>query len=145
MPGVLWKERIEAEEKTDENKTEENKTKENKNSYEERSYFVVDCGQLLGIGGEAGVIRKDVADKVVSKKSEKDSEEGSKKDSERPKGMYFEALKIIPMMKHNFESEERLKEMEKRVDDRQKNADIEKELMTRNETRRQKANEKREW
>ena len=46
-------------------------------------------------------------------------------------------------MKHNFESEERLEEMKQRVDDRQKKADIEKELMTRNETRRQKANEKR--
>ena len=137
-----WEERVDAEEKTDENKTEENKTEGNKTKYVERSYFVVDCDQLLGIGGEAVVIRKDVADKVVSKKdSEKDSEE----DSERTKGMKFEALKIIPMMKHNFESEERLEEMKQRVDDRQKKADIEKELMTRNETRRQKANEKRAW
>ena len=129
-----WQERVDAKEKTEENKTEENK-----NKYVERSYFVVDCSQLLGIGGEAVVIRKDVADKVVSKKSEKDSE----KEPERPRGRDFEALKIIPMMKHNFESEERLEEMKQRVDDRQKKADIEKELMTRNETRRQKANEKR--
>ena len=140
-----WQERVDAEEKTDENKTEEikteeNKTEENKNKYVERSYFVVDCGQLLGIGGEAVVIRKDVAEKVVTKKSENDSKE----DSERPKGRDFEALKIIPMMKHNFESEERLEEMKQRVDDRHKKADIETEFINK-ETRRQKANEKRAW
>ena len=100
-------------------------TKDKKNKYTEKSEFVVDCGQLLGIGGEAVVIRKAVAEKIVKK-------EDKTKINDRD----FEALKIIPMMKHNFESEERLEEMQKRVNDRHENADIEKEFMKRREGKR---------
>ena len=100
-------------------------TEDRKNKYTEKSEFVVDCGQLLGIGGEAVVIRKAVAEKVVVEK-----------DKAKVNDLEFEALKIIPMMKHNFESEERLEEMQKRVNDRQENADIEKELMKRREGQR---------
>ena len=95
-------------------------TEDKKNKYTEKAEFVVDCGQLLGIGGEAVVIRKAVAEKVVAEK-----------DKTKVTDREFEALKIIPMMKHNFESEERLEEMQKRVNDRQEHADIEKELMKR--------------
>ena len=115
-----WNQRIDAEE-----------TEDKKNKYEEKPYFVVDCGQLLGIGGEAVVIRKDVADKVVTKETDKQA------DRE------FEALKIIPMMKHNFESEERLEEMKKRVDDRQEKADIEKELEKQKNRLQQRKNQQR--
>ena len=102
------------------------------NPYEEKSFFVVDCSQLLGIGGEAVVIRKDVAEKVVADK-----------DKDKPLDRDFEALKIIPMMKHNFENEETLENMKNRVNDRQEKADIEKEFNRREERhRQQKQNQK---
>ena len=95
---------------------------------------VVDCSQLLGIGGEAVVIRKDVAEKVVADK------DPDKSDRD------FEALKIIPMMKHNFENEETLENMKNRVNDRQEKADIEKEFNKREERhKQQKQNQKRGW
>ena len=81
----------------------------------EKSEFIVDCSQLLGIGGEAVVIRKAVAEKVIATKIETEKN-----------NIEFEALKIIPMMKHNFESKDRFDEIEKRVNDRQE-LDIEKE------------------
>ena len=56
---------------------------------EEKSSFVVDCGQLLGIGGEAIVIRKSVADKVQPR-------------AEPVENKQYEALKIIPIEKNNF-------------------------------------------
>ena len=39
-------------------------TEDKKNEYTEKSQFVVDCRNLLGIGGEAVVIRMDVSKKV---------------------------------------------------------------------------------
>ena len=118
-----WQERIDAED-----------TEEKKNKYREISYFVVDCSQLLGIGGEAVVIRKDVAEKVVADK------DPDKSDRD------FEALKIIPMMKHNFENEETLENMKNRVTDRQEKADIEKEFNEREKRHLQrKQNQKRGW
>jgi hypothetical protein len=95
---------------------------------------VVDCSQLLGIGREAVVIRKDVADKIVQNEEDK------------PTDRKFEALKIIPMMQHNFESQEKLEDMKKRVDDRHSKADIETELLRRENRLRQltlKGNKKR--
>ena len=86
-------------------------TEDKKNKYTEKSQFVVDCSQLLGIGGEAVVIRKSVAEKVG-------------KDKDKFKDREYEALKIIPMMKHNFESE-KLEEMKQRVEDRHNKADPE--------------------
>ena len=118
-----WQERIDAKE-----------TEDKKNKYIEKSYFVVDCSQLLGIGGEAVVIRKDVAEKVVADK------DPGKSDRD------FEALKIIPMMKHNFENEETLESMKNRVTDRQEKADIEKEFNEREKRHQQrKRNQKRGW
>ena len=89
------------------------KDEEGRNQYEEKSLFVVNCSQLLGIGGEAVVIRKAVSEKVGSTPEEQ-------KDRE------YEALKIIPIMKHNFEDEEKVKEMESRVNARHEQADPEK-------------------
>ena len=86
-------------------------TEDKKNKYTEKSQFVVDCSQLLGIGGEAVVIRKSVAEKVG-------------KDKDKFKDREYEALKIIPMMKHNFESE-KLEEMKQRVEDRHNKANPE--------------------
>ena len=87
------------------------KDEQGRNQYEEKSSFVVNCSQLLGIGGEAVVIRKSVSEKV-----------GSKGQTDRE----YEALKIIPIMKHNFEDEEKVKEMESRVNARHEQADPEK-------------------
>ena len=87
------------------------KNAQGQNQYEEKSWFVVNCKQLLGIGGEAVVIRKAVSEKV-----------GSKGQTDRE----YEALKIIPIMKHNFEDEEKVKEMESRVNARHEQADPEK-------------------
>ena len=88
--------------------------------YTLKSEFVVDCSQLLGIGGEAVVIRKDVRDKVKKDGDQsKNEEEGQSKDDRK-----FEALKIIPIMKHNFESE-KLDEMKNRVETRHDKADPE--------------------
>ena len=89
------------------------KDKEGRNQYEEKSSFVVNCKQLLGIGGEAVVIKKAVSEKVGS------TPEGQK-DRE------YEALKIIPIMKHNFEDEAKVQEMESRVNARHEQADPEK-------------------
>ena len=89
------------------------KDKEGRNQYEEKSSFVVNCSQLLGIGGEAVVIRKAVSEKVGSTPEEQRDRE-------------YEALKIIPIMKHNFEDEEKVKEMESRVNARHEQADPEK-------------------
>ena len=103
-------------------------TEDNRNQYTEKSQFVVDCRQLLGIGGEAVVIRKDVAEKV-------------NKDKDKVEDRKYEALKIIPMMKHNFESE-KLEEMKKRVEDRHDRADPEfNEERIRRENRRKMQSE----
>ena len=91
------------------NQRKDEKDEKGRNQYEEKSYFVVDCSQLLGIGGEAVVIRKSVQEKVGGVK---------------PVDLEYEALKIIPIMKHNFENE-KIEEMEKRVTERHKQADIE--------------------
>ena len=57
--------------------------------YEEKSEFVVNCSQLLGIGGEGIVIQKSIAERVGKiPKSSKDRK--------------YEALKIIPIT-HNSE------------------------------------------
>ena len=102
------------EQKWNERKPE--KDAQGRNQYEEKSEFVVNCSQLLGIGGEAVVIRKAVAEKVGAK----------------PEDREFEALKIIPIMKHNFEDESKIKEMESRVNARQDQADPEKFFGGRN-------------
>ena len=73
-----------------------------RNQYVEKSEFVVDCRQLLGIGGEGILIRKNVKEKVG-------------KISESQKDRVFEALKIIPIMKHTFEDDDKIEEMERRV------------------------------
>ena len=57
--------------------------------YKEKSYFVVDCNQLLGIGGDGIVIRRKQADLF------------NKTDKEQNNGEY-KALKIVPIMKHKF-------------------------------------------
>ena len=94
------------------NERKSEKDDKGRNQYEEKAEFVVDCSQLLGIGGEAVVIRKSVAEKVG-------------KNPETDKDREYEALKIIPIMKHNFEDEDKVKEMQDRVDARQKQADPE--------------------
>ena len=99
------------EQKWNERMTEKNA--QGQNQYEEKSWFVVNCKQLLGIGGEAVVIRKSVSEKVGSTPEEQRDRE-------------YEALKIIPIMKHNFEDEEKVKEMESRVNARHEQADPEK-------------------
>ena len=98
------------------NERDAEQTEDNKNKYTEKSQFVVDCTQLLGIGGEAVVIRKDVKEKV-----EKDEDQS---DEEQPNAREYEALKIIPIMKHNFESE-KIDEMRNRVEARHDKADPE--------------------
>ena len=110
------------------NERDAEQTKDNKNKYTEKSQFVVDCTQLLGIGGEAVVIRKDVKEKV--KKGEDQSDEDQSNARE------YEALKIIPIMKHNFESE-KIDEMRNRVEARHDKADPEfnKEFMERQKQR----------
>ena len=80
-----------------------------KNQYEEQSKFVVDCSDLLGIGGEAVVIQKSIKEKKAGEVTD---------DRE------YEALKIIPIMKHNFE-EGKIKEMHDRVTARQEKVDPE--------------------
>ena len=99
------------------NERKAEKDEQGRNQYEEKGMFVVDCSQLLGIGGEAVVIRKSVAEKV-----------GATPEDQRDRE--YEALKIIPIMKHNFEGDEetvkeKVKEMEGRVDARHKQADPE--------------------
>ena len=80
--------------------------------YQEKSEFVVDCSQLLGIGGEAVVIRKLVAEKVgINIESKHDQK--------------YEALKIIPIMRQNFENEYKLQEMKKKVNAQHDKADPE--------------------
>ena len=96
------------------NERMEKKDEKGRNQYEEKPDFVVDCSQLLGIGGEAVVIKKSVREKVGKASEDKQDRE-------------FEALKIIPIMKHNFnDDEEKVKEMETRVTARHKQADPEK-------------------
>ena len=75
--------------------------------YEEKAKFVVDCSKLLGIGGEAIVIRSSLA-KTVGR---------------TPENRQDVALKIIPIMTHNFEDKDKVKEMQDRVDARHKQAD----------------------
>ena len=95
------------------NERMEKKDEKGRNQYEEKPDFVVDCSQLLGIGGEAVVIKKSVREKVG-------------KASEVQKDREFEALKIIPIMKHNFNDDgEKVEEMKSRVTARQKHADPE--------------------
>ena len=84
-----WEDRVDTEE------TEETIRGEGIDTFVERSFFVVDCSQLLGFGGEAIVIRRDVADKVVSKYTDRQTDRN------------FEALKIMPWMKPNFDSGKR--------------------------------------
>ena len=69
--------------------------------YREKSEIIIDCSQILGIGGEAIVIR------VPSETSNE-----------------YNALKIIPILKHNFE-DNKIEEMQTRVDARQEQADPE--------------------
>ena len=95
------------------NERKSEKDDQGRNQYEEKGMFVVNCSQLLGIGGEAVVIRKSVEEKVG-------------KTPEDQKDREYEALKIIPIMKHNFEdNEDKVQEMKDRVDARQKQADPE--------------------
>ena len=95
-------------------------TKDKKNKYTEKSQFVVDCKQLLGIGGEAVVIRKDVKEKVSTDEGQSDKNQSGEDHPDRE----YEALKIIPIMKHNFESE-KIDEMKNRVETRHDKADPE--------------------
>ena len=90
--------------------------KDGKNVYKEQSKFVVNCSDLLGIGGEAVVIKKSVKEKVGEVEDDRE----------------YEALKIIPIMKHNFEAG-KVEELEKRVDARHTSADPEK-IFKRGET-----------
>ena len=128
------------------NERDSEQTEDNKNKYTEKSQFVVDCSQLLGIGGEAVVIRKDVRDKV-KKDGDQSKDEDKSKNEEKGRSKddrKFEALKIIPIMKHNFESE-KIDEMKNRVEARHDKADPEfnKDLMERVKRRKmQKQNEK---
>ena len=112
-----WKTMYEFLKKQKWNERDAEQTEDKKNKYTEKSQFVVDCTQLLGIGGEAVVIRKDVKEKV-----EKDNDQS---DEEKPNAREYEALKIIPIMKHNFESE-KIDEMRNRVEARHDKADPEK-------------------
>ena len=95
-------------------------TEDKKNKYTEKSQFVVDCTQLLGIGGEAVVIRKDVKEKVSTDEGQSDKNQSGEDHPDRE----YEALKIIPIMKHNFESE-KIDEMKNRVETRHDKADPE--------------------
>ena len=110
------------------NERDAEQTEDNKNKYTEKSQFVVDCTQLLGIGGEAVVIRKDVKEKVKKNEDQSDADQSNARE--------YEALKIIPIMKHNFESE-KIDEMRKRVETRHDKADPEfnKEFMERQKQR----------
>ena len=114
------------------NERDAEQTEDKKNKYTEKSQFVVDCTQLLGIGGEAVVIRKDVKEKVKKDKDQSDADQSGKDKPDRE----YEALKIIPIMKHNFESE-KIDEMRKRVETRHDKADPEfnKEFMERQKQR----------
>ena len=110
------------------NERDAEQTEDNKNKYTEKSQFVVDCTQLLGIGGEAVVIRKDVKEKVKTGEDQSDEDQSNARE--------YEALKIIPIMKHNFESK-KIDEMKKRVETRHDQADPEfnKEFMERQKQR----------
>ena len=71
------------------------------NQYEEKSEFVVNCSNLLGIGGEGMVIRKSIAERVG-------------KIPERQPDREYEALKIIPIKKSHFDSQN-IRRLENRV------------------------------
>ena len=71
------------------------------NQYEEKSEFVVNCSNLLGIGGEGMVIRKSIAERVG-------------KIPERQTDREYEALKIIPIKKSHFDSQN-IRRLENRV------------------------------
>ena len=102
-----WQEKIDAEE-----------TENKQNKYTEKSYFVVDCRQLLGIGGEAIVIRKCASEKVFgyldgyrSKPPWMDYSTWT----EIHAGREYVALKIIPIDEHNFENGETMEMMKHRI------------------------------
>ena len=67
----------------------------NSSSKQEVSELVVDCNQLLGIGGEGIVIRRSIAEKIY-----KENESKRLKTDETE----YEAVKIIPLTAENFES-----------------------------------------
>ena len=113
------------------NERDAEQTEDKKNKYTEKSQFVVDCTQLLGIGGEAVVIRKDVKEKVKKDKDQSDEDQSVADQSgedqsvdDQSNAREYEALKIIPIMKHNFESE-KIDEMINRVETRHDKADPE--------------------
>ena len=62
--------------------------------YEEKSSFVVNCGDLLGIGGEGIVIRKSVSEKLIFDTT-----------PEQQNDRKYEALKIIPIENFNYARE----------------------------------------
>ena len=80
--------------------------------YEEKSSFVINCEDFLGIGGQSIVIRKPLLEK-------------NRSTPEEHYDRKYEALKIIPIMKHHFEDENLVKEMESRVNARHAQADPE--------------------
>ena len=57
--------------------------------YKEKSYLVVDCNQLLGMGGDGIVIRRKKSD--LFNRTDKEQHDGE-----------YKALKIVPIMKHKF-------------------------------------------
>ena len=67
--------------------------------YEEKSEFVINCSQLLGIGGEGIAIRKSVSERLFyipeSLRNEK-----------------YEALKIIPILEENFQDKENVNKID---------------------------------
>ena len=119
-----WQEKIDAEE-----------TENKQNKYTEKSYFVVDCRQLLGIGGEAIVIRKCASEKVFSLLDPRTNEDREVRGPRGPwipnrskppwmdystwteihAGREYVALKIIPIDEHNFENGETMEMMKHRI------------------------------
>ena len=68
--------------------------------YEEKSEFVVNCSQLLGIGGEGILIRKSITERVGGT-----TESTSFKNSDRR----YDALKIIPINLRNLTEKDQFK------------------------------------
>ena len=79
--------------------------------YIEQSYFVVDCNQLLGMGGEGIVIRKKSTDLFDRTATEQNDEE-------------YKAVKIVPIMKHKFKDDDFVAKILKAAQDLETEANV---------------------
>ena len=83
--------------------------------YEEKAEFVVDCSQLLGIGGEGILIRKSITERVTNRLF-----------YEKPSDRKYDALKIIPLNLRYLEDKDNVQHTREIPGNTKRNQGIEK-------------------